>query len=55
MEWSHTALGRFDIAEQWVGLDFSKLFLDPVRADTTLFHDQEDCPLKMIFYARYIC
>jgi hypothetical protein len=39
VEWLHTALGRFDIAEQWVGLDFSKLFLDPVRADTTLFHE----------------
>lgn len=39
MEWSHTALGKFDIAEQWVGLDFSTLFLDPVRADTTLFHE----------------
>lgn len=39
MEWSHTALGKFDIAEQWIGLDFRTLFLDPVRADTTLVHE----------------
>lgn len=39
MEWSHTALGKFDIAEQWIGLDFRTLFLDPVRADTTLMHE----------------
>lgn len=39
MEWSHTALGKFDIAEQWIGLDIRTLFLDPIRADTTLMHE----------------
>lgn len=39
MEWSHTALGKFDIEEQWIGLDFRTLFLDPIRADTTLTHE----------------
>ena len=39
MEWSHTVLGSFDISQQWLGLDLRNLFLDPLRAETTLFHE----------------
>lgn len=39
MEWSHSTLGKFDISEQWIGLDFRNLFLDPLRAETTLIHE----------------
>lgn len=39
MEWSHSILGKFDISEQWIGLDFRNLFLDPLRAETTLVHE----------------
>lgn len=39
MEWSHTTLGTYDISDQWLGLDFRSLFLDPVRAQTTLAHE----------------
>lgn len=39
MEWSHSTLGKFDISEQWIGLDFRNLFLDPLRAETTLVHE----------------
>lgn len=39
MNWSHSTLGKFDITEQWIGLDYRRLFLDPVRAEVTAFHE----------------
>ena len=37
--WFHTALGKYDISNRWVGLDYAKLFLDPIQADITLAHE----------------
>ncbi len=39
MNWSHSTLGQFDITEQWIGLDYRRLFLDPIRAEVTAFHE----------------
>lgn len=39
MQWSHTVLGQFDITDQWIGLDYRSLFLDPIKAEITVFHE----------------
>lgn len=46
MEWSHSVLGRFDISEEWIGLDFNKLFLDPVMANVTFFHEMSHAAMS---------
>lgn len=45
--WFHTALGKYDISNRWIGLDYAKLFLDPVQADITLAHESVHSVLAM--------
>ncbi len=37
--WFHAAKGRYFIKDKWIGLDYSKLFLDPIDAEITLYHE----------------
>lgn len=37
--WFHTVKGQYRIADKFIGLDFSRLFLDPIDAETTLVHE----------------
>ena len=37
--WFHAARGRYHIGDKWIGLDYSKLFLDPLEAEVTLRHE----------------
>lgn len=38
-EWSHSLLGKFDIRDEYIGLDLHNLFLDPLKAEATAFHE----------------
>lgn len=29
--WFHTALGKYDISNRWIGLDYAKLLADPMK------------------------
>lgn len=37
--WSHTLLGKYDISQKMVGLDWGRLFLDPVAASGVFAHE----------------
>ncbi len=45
--WFHTVLGKYDISHGWVGLDYSKLFLDPLQAELTLSHEMVHSVIAM--------
>ncbi len=39
MHWFDLNLGKYDLAERWVGLDFKELLQDPILADITYAHE----------------
>lgn len=45
--WFHTVLGRYNISDRWIGLDYGKLFLDPVLANLTMAHEVTHSVLAM--------
>jgi len=45
--WFHTVLGRYNISDKWIGLDYSKLYLDPIQAQLTLAHEMIHSVLTM--------
>ena len=45
--WFHTVLGRYNISDKWIGLDYGKLFLDPLQANLTLAHEMTHSVLAM--------
>jgi len=46
--WFHTVLGRYNISDKWIGLDYGQLFLDPVKANLTLAHEMTHGVLAMV-------
>lgn len=48
MHWFDTnLLGKYDLSERWIGLDYKKLFLDPVLAEITYAHEVTHAVLAM--------
>lgn len=39
MHWFDINLGRYDIEDRWVGLDYKELFLDSIMADITFIYE----------------
>lgn len=39
MHWFDRNLGRFNLADKWVGIDYGSLFLDPIKVEGVVAHE----------------